>query len=386
MAAGTMVGHSLPERPLALPTVSLCMIVKNEAAGIRQAIESATLLCFEIIVLDTGSDDDTAAIAKECGADVYHADWNDDFAETRNAALFIATGDWVLTLDGDEVLDLAPERVTKLREFLRDHPRAIISTPVESDMGNSVTIQHVTPRLFPRLDTVSYHGIIHETPIDSTGTLVSMVLSDLRITHGGYTPHAIKTKGKSERNTRLIQKAVGADPHNPQLRMYWGTQYQQDGFIPQAVEQYRQTLYLCRLHPNASGVREQAIANLVTCLGRIELFEQAQVELRTVLRDGPIRHPGFWVAKGNNENQLGLYNEAIASFHIALANHENHGAQQIDTGVVTWMPWYGIGYACSQAGRSVEAEAALLKALTFECGPYVDRIQASLDEVRKAGQ
>ncbi len=52
--------------------ISACWIVKNEAENIRRSIESVKDCCDELIVVDTGSTDDTAGIAEECGAKIKH--------------------------------------------------------------------------------------------------------------------------------------------------------------------------------------------------------------------------------------------------------------------------------------------------------------------------
>ena len=85
-------------------TVSLCMIARDEEAFIGKAIKSALALVDEIVVVDTGSRDNTRIIAEGYGARVVDYAWHDDFAAARNAALAAATGDWILVLDCDEQL------------------------------------------------------------------------------------------------------------------------------------------------------------------------------------------------------------------------------------------------------------------------------------------
>lgn len=85
--------------------LSACLIVKNEKDHIKDVLSSLTGVD-EIIVVDTGSQDNTVALAKELGATVYEDyAWNDDFAEARNHALAKCTGEWVISIDADEVLE-----------------------------------------------------------------------------------------------------------------------------------------------------------------------------------------------------------------------------------------------------------------------------------------
>lgn len=78
------------------------MIVKNEEQNIRQALSWGKGVVYEQIVVDTGSTDNTAQIAEEMGAKVFHFEWCDDFSAAKNYAIEQASGDWIAFLDADE--------------------------------------------------------------------------------------------------------------------------------------------------------------------------------------------------------------------------------------------------------------------------------------------
>ena len=86
------------------PSLSLCMIVKNEEKYLPRCLESLKPLVDEMIIVDTGSSDATRDIAEVFGAKVFDFKWNDDFAAARNHSLEQATGDWILVMDADEVI------------------------------------------------------------------------------------------------------------------------------------------------------------------------------------------------------------------------------------------------------------------------------------------
>jgi glycosyltransferase involved in cell wall biosynthesis len=88
-----------------MPRVSLCLMVKNEAAHLPACLRSAADVVQEMIVVDTGSTDDTKEVAASLGARVFDFAWVDSFAAARNESLRHATGDWIFWLDGDEYLD-----------------------------------------------------------------------------------------------------------------------------------------------------------------------------------------------------------------------------------------------------------------------------------------
>ena len=90
-----------------MPTLSLAMIVKNEAANLGRCLESVRGLVDEMVVVDTGSEDGTPALAQAHGARLGHFPWRDDFAAARNASLELCRGDWILLLDADEAVGAA---------------------------------------------------------------------------------------------------------------------------------------------------------------------------------------------------------------------------------------------------------------------------------------
>jgi (heptosyl)LPS beta-1,4-glucosyltransferase len=92
------------------------VIALNEADRIGRCIASLRTLCARVVVLDSGSRDDTVAVARAAGAEVIHQDWL-GFAGQKNAAIAQAQGEWVLLLDADEWFEA--EASAALAEFLR---------------------------------------------------------------------------------------------------------------------------------------------------------------------------------------------------------------------------------------------------------------------------
>ncbi|MDZ7260791.1 MAG: glycosyltransferase family 2 protein [candidate division KSB1 bacterium] len=83
------------------PSLSLCMIVKNEEHYLAGCLESVKDLVDEMVIVDTGSQDRTKEIAAHYGARLFDYTWDDNFSEARNESLRQATGDWILYLDAD---------------------------------------------------------------------------------------------------------------------------------------------------------------------------------------------------------------------------------------------------------------------------------------------
>lgn len=181
------------------PTLSLCMIVKNEAFFLRRCLEQAAPHVDEIVVVDTGSSDDTRAIAGEFTEHVYDYTWQDDFAAARNFSLRQASGDWIIVLDADEVI--APEDWTRIRALMADPDRDAYlliqynysRRPLDR---NWVPLDARTPysrdyvgyrpnpigRLFRNRDDIRYQGRVHEV-IDRSVAADRYVQVDIPIHH-----------------------------------------------------------------------------------------------------------------------------------------------------------------------------------------------------------
>ena len=84
-------------------SISLCMIVKNEAEILARCLDSLAGLMDEIIIVDTGSTDDTKEIARQYTDLVYDFSWCDDFAAARNFSFSKATKEYIYAPDADEV-------------------------------------------------------------------------------------------------------------------------------------------------------------------------------------------------------------------------------------------------------------------------------------------
>ena len=182
---------SLPPTPKLGGSVSLCTIAKNEKNHLARCLASAKPFVDEIIVVDTGSTDETKDIARAFGARIYEFEWVDDFSKARNFALSKASGDWILVLDADETLSSRDcEEFRQILEASRSHPAAFrMQTRNYSNLVNTVGFRpnrgefpeeegmgwypSDKVRLFPNDPRIHFNYPVHE--------LVEPSLSDLKI-------------------------------------------------------------------------------------------------------------------------------------------------------------------------------------------------------------
>ncbi len=199
---------------LAENSISVALIVKNEARCLARCLQSVQAVVCEIGVVDTGSTDDTVRLARSLGAKVAFFHWVDDFAAARNYALDQTRGDWILVLDADEYA--TPALAQEVREFAAG-PAAVGRLKILSEFqrkGQIFRSQSFVSRLFPR--GARFEGRIHEqlqSPlprVDLQGELL----------HDGYLEGR-----KSERNIELLNQALKESPNNSYLLFQLALEY-----------------------------------------------------------------------------------------------------------------------------------------------------------------
>ncbi|MDR7278718.1 glycosyltransferase family 2 protein [Catenuloplanes atrovinosus] len=190
------------ESPLLL---SASMIVRDEARGIGAAVDAITPFVDEVVVYDTGSLDDTVAVARAHGARVIEGFWDEHFGDARNRAIAHCTGRWVLWVDADEIAVGDP---AVLRRRLSGPGPAAYRLRQVNEYANGTQVV-VFPRLFQR-DAVRLAGRLHEQVVDriTGGPAGGPEIGDVELRHAGYQFATFVTKDKAERNRRLALRAV----------------------------------------------------------------------------------------------------------------------------------------------------------------------------------
>jgi glycosyltransferase involved in cell wall biosynthesis len=184
--------------------LSVCIIAKNEAERLPTAVASVKRIADEVVVVDTGSGDDTVAVAQSLGARVISHPWRDDFSDARNASIDAAEGAWILYLDADEYVPPESEaRILRAVEGKADAYFVRIESPVDSTAGRLFV--HFFPRLFKKLPGVRFEGRVHEQifpALERAGARVES--SDIVIKHTGYATSRDQIRAKARRNADLL--------------------------------------------------------------------------------------------------------------------------------------------------------------------------------------
>ncbi len=217
--------------------ISACLIVRDEERVLPRCLDSLVGVCDELCVVDTGSADSTSAVARDYQAKVrYFTECNGsdgmmaDFSAARNAALELATGDWVLQIDADEILEAG---ASNIRRHVLDGTYDRIGFTICSEGS-----RWISGRLFRRGAATKYRNRIHEY-IECSG----LFLADPEIVVHNL-PDKNGKESSRDRNIRLCLIAIQENPDDGRNYHYLGNEYRLAGLLNEAKVSYEKALRL----------------------------------------------------------------------------------------------------------------------------------------------
>jgi tetratricopeptide (TPR) repeat protein len=263
------------------------MIVKDEAADLGRCLGSVAGLVAEAVLVDTGSTDRTKEVATQLGVRVFDFPWCDSFAAARNESLTHATGDWILWLDADELLDQENrQKLARLFTGLASSPAVAYlmkqrSAPTDR-FGVATLTDHI--RLFPNVPRLRWQYRVHEQIIPSLSQLgLEVRQADITIEHLGYCDPAV-VQHKWERNRRLLQIDHAEHPDDPFILFNLGSACVTTGELRDAESYLRRSL---QRSPPGGIIGHKLYGLLAECYQRLGQPQAALAVCRAGLRHYP---------------------------------------------------------------------------------------------------
>lgn len=196
--------------------LSIAMMVKNQSKHLDECLKSLQpvreKVDSELIIVDTGSEDDTVEIAKRYTDKVYFHKWTGNFAEMRNISIGYAKGEWIFVIDGDEVIENAEPLISFFeKDIYKKYNTATVIIRSFSDDSHSMYTDACLARLFKKNDRFRFEGAIHEQPV----ILQPIYSLNLVLLHYGYITTDDKLmEYKFTRNVDILKKELKKDPEN----------------------------------------------------------------------------------------------------------------------------------------------------------------------------
>ncbi len=321
------------------PALSVCLIVRDEERTLPRCLQSVKPVANELVIVDTGSQDNTVSIAEDFGAKVFHFDWCEDFAAARNQSLKRAVGDWILQIDADE--ELISSSILPLRKSILNP--SVLYYSIRCDNGPEYEGPRFVwlPRLFRRHPRLEYHRPYHEGIDLSVQALMTTEAEwqieferNIVIRHHGYEPAVILEK--YERGLSIMKSFLKNNPGDVYMLNQLGGSYTGLGRYEEGKTYLVRAL---KIDPNYS---EANYSLGVTLESQNELDSAVQCYQKAIAVD-----PDFVSAHLNLGIVLvkkGLLDDAMLAFENALSIEPDYPRAH-----------YNLALACYKKGQFKKA-------------------------------
>lgn len=350
-------GIAAPAAPTSRkPDLSLCMIVRNNAGTIAAALESIRPWVDEMVVVDTGSTDETPAICARLGARVFHFPWVDDFSAARNESFRIASGRWLFWMDSDD--SITPECGRRLRELASADADALtlgyvvrVRCPGPKAEDPVTVVDHI--KLIRNDPRIRFEGRIHEQVLPSIRRLGGEVRwTDIFVTHTGYDHSPEGQSRKLERDLHLLHLELTERPGHPFTLFNLGMTYADVGRNEEAVGYLRQAIDASG--PNDSQLRK-AYALLVSALERAGRRADAWATCAEGLGLFPL-DTELRFRQGLLFQADGRFTEAARAYEDILSRPDGQHFNSVVAGLDSYLTRHNLALVYESQGRFGKAE------------------------------
>lgn len=293
------------------------MIVKNEGKYLRRCLSSVSNIVDEIVIVDTGSSDDTVQIAKEFGAVLGYFEWNQNFSDARNQALSLATKEWILVLDADEYLRFEDrENLIKAFNDFNNDGYIIKTLNFNEDDNTQTFITNLNQRIFKNNKNYTYQGAIHEQVICINPEMQKngFKIIDVGFYHSGYLATVVKDKNKPNRNLEILKKLAEEDPSNTFTLFNLANEYSQLNEFEEAFRLYDEAY---KKESFSVGFMPKLVIFRFHCLINMNKTDEALQAIKEGLKAYP-DYTELVYYRGLLEKKLGQIIKTIQSYEKCL--------------------------------------------------------------------
>ncbi|MBE7444559.1 MAG: glycosyltransferase [Planctomycetia bacterium] len=344
------------------PTLSACMIVKNEEKFLAQCLQSIRSAVDEIIIVDTGSTDRTVDIAQSFGAKVYKHPWKNSFSEARNHSLSYASCDWILQIDADETLEQAD--IPLFHKLITTDSYNAIFVAIYSELPGGQA-KHYFQRIFRR-GKAHFEGIVHNQLVFEGKVLES----EIRFYHYGYNLSDRDMEIKYKRTGTLLRQQLAENPNNIFILANLIRNYRNEHNFDKVIELGEQGLKISISQTNLVSInqRQRISIDLAHALLNRNQVDRAEEVCKKALREKPDSFD-ILIVLGEIMMKKGAFSDALQYLKKYLILKEKEDKEPSFTVLSADFYYYepsaynNIGDCYKHLGLIHEAEVAYKKAI-----------------------
>lgn len=253
-------------------SISVCLIVKDEERFLDNCLKSVKNIADEIIIVDTGSQDNTVNIAKGYTDKIYFHPWKDNYSEARNHYLDYAKSDWIFQIDADE--ELVTEDIPILLNAVKNPSIDVIMLQIISQLGRGQSeSRHSLERLFRNNGLIHYEGRIHERLIGFKRPKIYPA----RLMHYGYDLNDEDlSEKKHERRIHLLEMDIEEYPDNPLPYHYLSCCYLSRNLLYETIDVSLKAIKLAERQNNKDSVFLWSRYNASIAYYKLKDFKNAE--------------------------------------------------------------------------------------------------------------
>jgi GT2 family glycosyltransferase/tetratricopeptide (TPR) repeat protein/2-polyprenyl-3-methyl-5-hydroxy-6-metoxy-1,4-benzoquinol methylase len=341
--------------------LSLCMIVRDSARTLPECIESIRPWVDEMVIVDTGSVDETPRIVELYGGRLFRFPWCDDFSAARNESLKHARGDWVFWMDSDDTIP--PECGRGVRSIVNQAGDSgplgyvvQVHCPGAGEDGDPLAdvtvVDHV--KLFRNRLDLRFDGRIHEQILPAIRQAGGDVAwTELYVVHSGSDQSPAAQERKRHRDLRILKLELAERPGHPFTLFNLGMTYVDGAQLAEGAEFLRRSIAV-------SGSEESHLRKAYALLVYAEMRLEHREEATRICRRARELFPDDTELRFREAvllHDMGLLEEAVAAYHDVLDHREDRHFTSMDHGLAGFKARQNLALVYADLSRLDEAES-----------------------------
>ncbi|NSW90067.1 MAG: CDP-glycerol glycerophosphotransferase family protein [Firmicutes bacterium] len=313
--------------------LSIGMMVKNESKHLEKCLESLKPIMnkvkSELIIIDTGSEDNTVEIAKKYTDKVYYHKWNNNFSEIRNMTVKYSKGEWFFFIDGDEILENPGEMIHFLNSNIcnKYNSACVLLKNIMQDKDDASYAVTMILRLFKKDKDFRFKGAVHEQPQYKN----PIYALNTTLVHYGYiSTDKVLMERKFRRNTEILKSELNKEPDNIYIWYQISASYGMYKNYEKALEYALKAYEIAKKKNMTLHNRMYIYTHLMMMYYANEKYDKVEEICREALsvKDGYI---DLYFYMASAQKMLMKNEEAIRSYYKYLSLLDLYRKKQLDT-------------------------------------------------------